>query len=139
MGTSSSIHRLLPGAGYDSGADNNEGAQLTDDRYDYLMDMWVQHMHSGSLVDGYASRASVCLTLAGPDFNEMADAAEADVGAAVDACVEDMRTESHNHYLALHCKYLAGVWRFPRLDRLVVTNEAQDMLKIILMRRGLDA
>lgn len=110
---------------------------MTPDRYDYLMDMWVQHMHAGQLVDGYASRASVCMTLAGPDFDEMADSAEADIGAAVDACVEDLRYDHHNHYLALHCKYLAGVWRFPRLDQLALTIEAQDMLRVVMVRRGL--
>ena len=77
---------------------------MTPDRYDYLMDMWVQHMHAG---------------------------------AAVDACVEDLRHDWHNHYLALHCKYLAGVWRFPRLDQLALTIEAQDMLRVVMVRRGL--
>ena len=110
---------------------------MTPDRYDYLMDMWKKFLHSGVHVEGYPSRAAVCLSLAGPDFDEMADSAEADLGEAVDACVESIRFDSHNHYLALHCKYLAGVWRFPRLDQLVLTTEAQDRLRVVMVRRGL--
>ena len=105
---------------------------MTDDRLDYLLELWADWVHEGTWVDGFPARSTGLRSLASLDVDEMAAAADAQLAAAVAACVDDLQL---HHQAALAHRYTEAVWRFPRLPYEEVLQQARAALREALLRR----
>lgn len=108
---------------------------MTDDRLDYLLELWANWVHQGQWVDGYPGRSSGVRSLASQDVDEMTANADADVAQAVQACIDGL---SLNHQAALAHRYTEAVWRFPRQPYAEVLQEARAALTIALNKRRIE-
>ena len=108
---------------------------MTDDRLDYLLELWAEWLHRGEWVEGYPHRATVLRTLAGDDFDDMVEAADESQAESVQACIDGL--ELH-HQAALAHRYSEAVWRFPRMEFALVLQDARMALSVALNRRGIE-
>ena len=97
-----------------------------------LLEDWASWQSGYSPKLGYPSRAAVIATSASSTFEDMCDSLDADLCRAVDTAVYDL---SIHHRSAIMRRYMAAVFRFPRLDYQALLQQAHEELLDKLIRR----
>lgn len=110
---------------------------MTDERLDWHLANWADWMRRGGSADqGMPDRSSGLKTGGGSlDFDEMAQASDALMAAAVNAVIEDLPLHEQ---CAIEHRYLRSVWRFPRNNLPELIERARRTLRRRIMALGYD-
>lgn len=105
-------------------------------RAEHYLELWARWMRTSGLRSLWYRSHSACgaMTLAGQDFDEMADSAEHSAAITTDAVVRGLvPVES----AAVHRRYLHAVYRFPREGYEVILSRAMENVGKGLHKKGM--
>ena len=100
-----------------------------------LLQEWADWMRGYNVKTGYPRRSIGLASERGStSFDEMCGQMDARICKAVDASVDDLPPHQQS---AITHRYLASVFRFPRLEYAVVLTDAHEALLVSLLRKGI--
>lgn len=105
------------------------------DEVELLLDSWAEDMRRWrNDAGGYPAEASGgMITSWRKDFEEMADAADAEMVAKIDACVDSLKP-IHRDALFRRYRLGANVWRWPKP---ATFDEVKIVIRPFLLKKGL--
>jgi hypothetical protein len=108
---------------------------IEQDDVELLLDAWAEEMRRWkNEAGGYPAEASGgMITSWRKDFEEMADAADAEMVAKVDACVDSLKP-IHRDALMRRYRLGANVWRFPVPASF---DQVKEAIRPLLLKKGL--